>query len=147
MCWYGGGWNNGPVTGPTCASNVCIDRNNHYIWFQGTDNRLWVCWYSGGWLNGSVTPANCYAWIHIDWNRHYVWYRGADSKLYVCWWGGSTYLNGSLTAANCAPGSVFYNNFYTSVFPDRNNGYCWYKGTDNKLYVCWYGGGNGILGP
>ena len=103
VCWYGGGWNNGPVTGATCASNVCIDHNNHYIWFQGTDNRLWVCWYSGGWLNGSVTPTNCHSSVRIDWNRHYVWYRGTDGKLYVCWWGGSSYLSGSFTPANCAP--------------------------------------------
>ena len=87
-------------------------------------------------------PATCSSSVRIDWNRHYVSYRGTDGKLYVCWWGGSSYLSGSFTLANCsAPSSIDGDNIYGTVFPDRNNGYCWYKGTDNKLYVCWYGGG------
>ena len=45
-------------------------------------------------------------------NRHYVWYSGTDGKLYVCWWGGSSYLNGSFTPANCAaPNTVSYDNY------------------------------------
>ena len=60
-----------------------------------------------------------------------VWFRGSDSKLWVCWWGGSSYLAGPLTAADCS----------SDVVVDPVTHYCWYKGTDSRLRVCWYGGG------
>ena len=50
-----------------------------------------------------------------DKGNGYVWFRGADSKLWVCWWGGSSYLAGPLTAADCAGPSLSIQSRITAV--------------------------------
>ena len=127
-------------TGEASARVHCsVDKGNGYVWFRGSDNKLWVCWWGGSsYLAGPLTAADCSSDVVVDPVTHYCWYKGTDSRLRVCWYGGG-WNNGPVTGATCA----------SNVCIDHNNHYIWFQGTDNRLWVCWYSGGwlNGSVTP
>jgi len=35
------------IAGTNVGGNVDIDSTNHFLWYRGTDNKLYVTWFNG----------------------------------------------------------------------------------------------------
>jgi hypothetical protein len=101
----------------TTASTPFVTSDG-WVWFQGTDNRLWKVFNDG---TQQSQPGNNTTSSPPVVVGEYVYFRGTDNKLWRMKTDG--------TAQN-----VIHNNTTSSTPCVTSDGWVWFQGTDNRLW-------------
>ncbi len=150
--WNGSAWTS-TQWAANCASGnfntIAVDNVNHWVFYRGTDQAIWVCYYTGAtWATAKVGTSlvNNPRQLCVDSGYHVLWYLDGSGYLWAVYHNGSAWVEVLIDGVNqrsinnrsCGVDEVYHFVWHTTSTQDNlrysyHNGSAWVSTTTGTL--------------
>jgi hypothetical protein len=101
----GANWTGSPLVtniNTITYNNMACDPVNHWTFYTGTDDYIWVIYWNGSaWSSAKVgSNVNHGSQLCVDSVYHCLWYLDASFHLWLLYWNGSTWVETKIDGTN-----------------------------------------------